>query len=78
MKVYNVIINDRHEEPVIYNFCIKQNAVDFAKQKVKQFDYPKEDIEEQQWNPEKEDGWMISWQLGEEGDYVRVSEGELK
>lgn len=76
MIIYNVLINDRHCDPEIYNFRDKKVACDFAINKAYEYCQSPEDIETTE---EKEiDGWILFIQYSCEGDYVQVTKGALK
>jgi len=78
MKIYNVLIKDRHCDPVIYNFTDKNFAIDFAWQNAHEGCRFPEDLKEKFYNPEKDDGWILKITYSCEVGYIRVSEGELK
>lgn len=76
--IYNVLIKDRHCDPEIHNFSDKNAAIDFTKQKAREFCQFPEDLKETAYDPEKENGWVMLIEYSCEGDYVRITEGELK
>ncbi len=78
MKIYNVLIKDRHTDPIIHNFTDKDVAINFARQNAKEFCRFPEDLKETNYNPEKDSGWILLIEYSCEDDYVRISEGELK
>ena len=75
MKIYNVLINDRHCDPIIHNFTSVVAAINFARSNANKYNYGS--IEEKGYNPETDDGWILFITTSYEHDYVRVSESEL-
>ena len=81
MIIYNVLVKDRHCDPEIYNFTDKEAAINFARQNAREFCRfldQLEDLKETIYDPEKENGWILLIEYSCEGDYVRITEGELK
>ncbi len=78
MKIYNVLIKDRHCDPIIHNFVDVITAINFARQNAREFCRFPEDLKETHYDPNDNDGWILSIETSCEGDYVRVTEGELK
>ena len=78
MIIYNVLIKDRHCDPIIHNFIDKDVAIDFAWQNAREFCQFSKDLKETHYNPDDDDGWILLIETSCEDDYVRVSEGELK
>lgn len=56
MIIYNVLINDRHTDPAIYNFADKTSAFTFATQTAKRYSEDSGFYEEIQYNPKVMDG----------------------
>ena len=77
MKIYNVFISDRHCDPIIHNFRDKDEALKFARKNALEFCRFPDEIEETLYIPEKDNGWILHIETSCEGEYVRVSEGEL-
>lgn len=78
MIIYNVLIKDRHCDIEVHSFLLKQVAIDFARQNARTFcTFPGEYVETE-YNPIKDNGWILLIETSCEGDYVRVSEGKLK
>jgi hypothetical protein len=77
MIVYNVLINDRHTDPIIRNFTDKTSAYTFATQTAKRYSEDSDVYEETQYNPEEDDGWLLIIYYSTEGDYVRLSQEEI-
>ena len=86
MKIYNVLIHDRHVDPEIHNFRFETDAVSFARKIALERCRNPEDLEELLRLP---NDWIffITYSFGMnheldggscEGDYVRVSIGDLK
>jgi len=78
MKIYNVLIKDRHCDLIIHNFTELIPAIDFARQNAREFCRFPEDLKEVHYNLDDDNGWILLIETSCEGDYVRVSEGELK
>ena len=78
MIIYNVLIHDRHCDPEIQNFTDLTAAINFARQNAREYCRFPEDLKEKYYNPEKDNGWLLLIETSCEGDYVRVSQGELK
>lgn len=78
MKVYNVLIKDRHADPEIHNFRNKIVAVNFAREKAHEYCFYQEDYKEISYDPKKDNGWILLIEYSCESDYVRVSEAELQ
>ena len=78
MKIYNVLINDRQCDPIVHNFRWRIAAYDFARQNAREFCNFPEDLKEIHYNPKYNNGWIMLIETSCEGDYVRISEGELK
>lgn len=78
MIIYNVLINDRHCDPIIHNYTDLTVAMNFARQNARKYTHFPEDIKETIYNPEKDNGWILLIETSCEGDYVRVSQGGLK
>ena len=73
MKIFNVLVNDRHCNPEVCNFKDKDDAVAFAREIATECCGELKDLEEQQI-----EDWILFIQYSPEGDYVSVMEGELK
>lgn len=78
MIIYNVLINDRHCDPEIHNFNDIVVAMNFARENAREYCKFPEDLKETIYNPKKDDDWILLIETSCEGDYVRVSQGELK
>ncbi len=76
--IYNVLIKDRHCDPIIHNFKDQIVAVKFARENAKKFCRSPEDLKETHYNPNDNDGWILLIETSCEDDYVRVTEGELE
>ena len=79
MKIYNVLIHDRHSDPEIISFEDKQAAMDFIMSKAKEYcrhddDYKEIQITEQM----RHDGWLLLIEYSREDDYVHVAETKLE
>lgn len=82
MKIFNVLLHDRHADPEIYNFTDKIVAIAKAKElakcngRRKLSDMTIENEEELKTN-DMTYNWILLIEYSCEGDYVRVTEGEL-
>lgn len=77
MIIYNVLIIDRYCDPIIHNFTDKGAAINFAIQNAKEFCKFPENLEVVLYAPNDDNGWLLFVETSCEGDYVRVTEGEL-
>lgn len=76
--IYNVLISDRHCEPEIFNFNDKDDAILFARAKAKKYCYcPELDYVEKDYEADTSN-WILLITYSSEGDYVRVTKGEIK
>jgi hypothetical protein len=73
MKIYNVLINDRHAEPEIRPFVDKQDAIEFAKKTAKKYCHSLEDLKELQTID-----WLYHIVYSCEGDSIWVTEHNLE
>ena len=72
MKIYNVIIDDRHCDTTPKPFISKDAAIDYARSKANEYcSYP-EDFEESEI-----DGWLYHATYSCEGDSVWVTEHDV-
>ena len=78
MIIYNVLIEDRHRDIEVHNFTDLVNAYNFARQNAQEFYSGYSGMEEENFNPEIDDGWLLLIKTSCDGDYIRVSQGELK
>ena len=69
MKVYLAICLDRHIDPVIEVFDTKQEAIQYAKDFVRDYACHAEQIQESKVN-----GWLYHCDYSSENDYVYVEE----
>ena len=72
MKVYVLLINDRHADPEIQVFTTPEAAIAAAKAAVTEYARHSEDIEEKQIAD-----WLYFATYSCENDYVRVTECEI-
>ncbi len=78
MKVYVVVVNDRHADPEIKLFKDEQKALGYAEQAVQDTARHPEDIERDELNDfMKRDGWIYYVRYSCEGDYIVVYEREV-
>ena len=77
MKIFNVLIQDRHCDAIIHNFRDKDVAIKFARANALEFCKFPDEIEETRYNPDISNGKILHIETSCEGDYVIVSEGEL-
>lgn len=82
-KIYNVLIKSREDGIKVYNFVDKKAAINFARQKPHEYCWyanywMSEDFQEWIYDSKKDDGWILRIEFSLEGNYVIVSEGELK
>lgn len=74
MKIYNVIVNDRHCEPFATPFLDEQKAINHAKFLANDYCNDKEDLEENE-NPD----WCSYYACYScEGDAVWITEHEVE
>lgn len=78
MKIYNVLINDRHTDPEIHSFTDRATAIKFAEDTVLEYCQYPEDLELMTAEQLQPDNWVYYARYSCEGDYVRVTEDELK
>jgi len=78
MIIYNVLIKDRHCDPEISNFTDLVAAFNFARQNAQEYYSNYDGLKEEIYNPEMDYGWLLMIETSCEGDYIRVSQGELK
>ena len=79
MTIYNVLVKDRHSDPEIHNFTLRDVAIDFAREIAQQSCHHEEDyIETNYENGKNATDWILLIEYSREGDYVRVSKGELR
>jgi len=72
MKIYLVIIEDRHTDVDVIPFLDEKMAVDYAKAAALAYCHDPEDFEE-----EDIEGWLYYARYSSEGDCVRVIESEV-
>jgi len=72
MKIFNVLVSDRHKDPEIYNFRFEADALAFARKVAKEH-YSLKNINEEQIAE-----WILFIETSCEGDYIRVTIGDLK
>jgi 2C-methyl-D-erythritol 2,4-cyclodiphosphate synthase len=72
VKVYALIIDDRHSDTDVQVFSIAEAAVDAANAIATKYAYRPEDIQ-----GENIDGFLLWIRYGVEGDHVAVVEREL-
>ena len=77
MKIYNVLVKDRHCDEEIHNFRYKDKAMRFARKKADELNAFPDEMEETLYIPKEHEGWLLHIEATCEGDYVVVSEGEL-
>ncbi len=75
MKIYIVIIEDRHIDVVAYPFANATLAISEAKRKAKEFCRFPEDYSEHDYG--KDAGWLFYANCSCEGDSVKVITTEL-
>ncbi len=75
MKIYIVIIEDRHTDVTVHPFTTSETAISEAKRIAKEYCRYEEDYEEHDYG--KDDGWLFYAQYSCESDHVRVVEVEL-
>lgn len=72
MKVYLVIIEDRHEDVWVEVYATAEAALERAREVVEEYDFTPEE-------PDLEiPGWLFNTTLSDEGDCVRVEEAEVR
>ena len=72
MKIYNVIIKDRHTDTTASPFLDKQESIAFARMKAKEYCSFPEDYKEETFA-----GWLFYARYSCEGDSVWVTEHEI-
>lgn len=72
VKVYTVLVEDRHIDPEVTVFANEANALRYARQEAENNASHPEYIEEKQIA-----GWLLYINYSVESDYVRVEEKEL-
>lgn len=72
MKLYVVMVNDRHSDPEPFVFSTPEAATDFARREVNDYAQRPADVVEQQI-----DGWLYCATYSPEGDSVWVLEKVL-
>jgi len=75
MKLYAVIINDRHTDVSVHPFTNAEKAISEAKRVAKKYCRDEEDYEEHDYG--KDDGWLFYANYSCEVDSVRVTEIEV-
>jgi len=75
MKIYNVIVEERHIDIEAYPFSDVKKAIKFAHKKAKELNPFSHEIKEQDIS-EYPENWKLVLEWGE-GDYVTVIEYEL-
>ena len=72
MKVYTLLIRDRHSDPTVRIFADKDKAIETAKALAHEYDrfgsYEEHEIA----------GWIFHASYSCEGDYVTVNEAEVE
>jgi hypothetical protein len=74
--VYPVLWNDRHADPDVYVFANADDAVRWAKSKVRELE-PSE-LDEELTPSMAAAGWLYYGRYSLEGDYIRVTSAEVK
>jgi len=74
MKIYVVMVNDRHTDPEPYVFSTAERAIEYARQATQEYAHGPEDIDETLPPPA---GWLYSASYSVEDDSVWVIEKEL-
>jgi hypothetical protein len=74
--VYPVLWNDRHADPDVYVFAHADDAVRWAKAKVRELE-PSE-LDEELNAAMVAAGWLYYGRYSLEGDYIRVTSAEVK
>jgi len=72
MKVYIVLINDRHTDIEVEAFSSDEKAIDYARKTAKEYCGSPEIYEESQISD-----WLFYARYSSEEDYVRVVEREI-
>ena len=75
MKIYIVIIKDRHTDTTAHPFTDPGEAIDWARSKAKEYARQPEDYEEHDYG--KDEGWLFYADYSCEGDHTRVVTTEL-
>lgn len=83
MIIYNVLLRDRHSDPEIHNFTDKGMAIAKAKELAKcngrrKLSEMTIQNEEELKTDDMTYDWILLIEYSCEGDYVRVTEGELE
>lgn len=73
MKLYLVMVEDRHTDPAAFVFSTPEAAIEDAKRRAREYAYNQADIDES--NPP--DGWLYRARYSVEGDCVWVVERTL-
>jgi len=73
MKIYIVLVEDRHDDVRIIPFSDKGIAITHARTLAKKYNHDPEDYEE-----EDIEGWLFFARYTCEGDSIRVIEAELQ
>lgn len=76
MKVYLVIIEDRHHDIEVHVYATAEAALDRAREAVEEYGYEPEDPGDASFDPAS--GWLFNACLSIEGDCVHVEEAEVK
>ncbi len=74
MKVYVVMVCDRHTDPGAHVFTTPEKAIDYARAEVEELAHFPDAINER---PSPPDGWLYLATYSDEGDSVWVLEKEL-
>lgn len=77
MKIYIVIIEDRHSDTDAKPFLNAATAIAYAEEKAREYCRHEDDYEESLNDAMKEDGWLWHATYSCEGDSVRVVEREV-
>lgn len=72
MKVYLVILEDRHTDPQVEVFLSPETAIERAEEIVEEYDYEPEEPETDARQ------WLFQATLSCEGDHVHVIEAEVQ